>query len=109
MRDNYTDFDAAMRLDAADRCPIILAGFAAFLDLYATQPLLPLLARTFHASHVRRQPDGHRADDRGGARGARSSGVSPISSACAASSSGPRSLLAVATALAATSHDAARS
>jgi MFS transporter, YNFM family, putative membrane transport protein len=30
--------------------PIMLAGFAAFLDLYATQPLLPLLARTFDAS-----------------------------------------------------------
>lgn len=30
--------------------PITLAGFAAFLDLYATQPLLPLLAKTFHAS-----------------------------------------------------------
>jgi YNFM family putative membrane transporter len=30
--------------------PIVLSGFAAFLDLYATQPLLPLLARTFHAS-----------------------------------------------------------
>ena len=30
--------------------PIALAGFAAFLDLYATQPLLPLLARTFQAS-----------------------------------------------------------
>src|SRR4029450_327051 len=30
--------------------PIVLAGFAAFLDLYATQPLLPLLARTFDAS-----------------------------------------------------------
>jgi predicted MFS family arabinose efflux permease len=29
----------------------MLAGFAAFLDLYATQPLLPLLARTFRASH----------------------------------------------------------
>jgi MFS family permease len=28
----------------------VLAGFAAFLDLYATQPLLPLLARTFGAS-----------------------------------------------------------
>ena len=27
----------------------MLAGSAAFLDLYATQPLLPLLARTFHA------------------------------------------------------------
>jgi MFS transporter, YNFM family, putative membrane transport protein len=30
--------------------PVVLAGFAAFLDLYATQPLLPLLAETFHAS-----------------------------------------------------------
>jgi predicted MFS family arabinose efflux permease len=30
--------------------PIVLAGSAAFLDLYATQPLLPLLARTFRAS-----------------------------------------------------------
>ena len=29
---------------------MILAGFAAFLDLYMTQPLLPLLARTFKAS-----------------------------------------------------------
>lgn len=32
--------------------PIVLAGFTAFLDLYATQPLLPLLARVFGASHV---------------------------------------------------------
>ncbi len=30
--------------------PVMLAGFAAFVDLYATQPLLPLLARTFDAS-----------------------------------------------------------
>ena len=30
--------------------PVVLAGFAAFLDLYATQPLLPMLARTFAAS-----------------------------------------------------------
>jgi YNFM family putative membrane transporter len=30
--------------------PVVLAGSAAFLDLYATQPLLPLLARSFHAS-----------------------------------------------------------
>ena len=30
--------------------PIVLAGFTAFLDLYATQPLLPLLTRTFSAS-----------------------------------------------------------
>jgi len=32
--------------------PIVLAGFTAFLDLYATQPLLPLLMRVFNASHV---------------------------------------------------------
>ena len=32
--------------------PIALAGFTAFLDLYATQPLLPLLARVFGASQV---------------------------------------------------------
>jgi YNFM family putative membrane transporter len=30
--------------------PVILAGLAAFLDLYSTQPLLPLLTRTFGAS-----------------------------------------------------------
>jgi MFS transporter, YNFM family, putative membrane transport protein len=30
--------------------PVALAGSVAFLNLYATQPLLPLLARTFHAS-----------------------------------------------------------
>src|SRR5262245_24434875 len=30
--------------------PVIVAGFAAFVDLYATQPLLPLLARAFRAS-----------------------------------------------------------
>jgi len=30
--------------------PVIVAGYAAFVDLYATQPLLPLLARAFHAS-----------------------------------------------------------
>ncbi len=29
--------------------PVVLAGAAAFLDLYATQPLLPFLARAFHA------------------------------------------------------------
>jgi predicted MFS family arabinose efflux permease len=32
--------------------PIVLAGFTAFLDLYATQPLLPLLSRVFGATHV---------------------------------------------------------
>jgi MFS transporter, YNFM family, putative membrane transport protein len=31
----------------------MFAGFAAFLDLYATQPLLPMLARTFHATSFR--------------------------------------------------------
>jgi YNFM family putative membrane transporter len=30
--------------------PVVLTGFAAFLDLYSTQPLLPMLARTLHAS-----------------------------------------------------------
>src|SRR5204863_165057 len=30
--------------------PVMLAGFAAFVGLYATQPLLPLLARVFRAS-----------------------------------------------------------
>ena len=30
--------------------PVVLAGFAAFLDIYSTQPLLPLLTRTFDAS-----------------------------------------------------------
>jgi len=30
--------------------PVIVAGMAAFLDLYATQPLLPLFTRTFGAS-----------------------------------------------------------
>src|SRR5919199_1216671 len=30
--------------------PVVLAGSAAFLNLYATQPLLPLLQRTFAAS-----------------------------------------------------------
>lgn len=31
--------------------PVVLAGFTAFLNLYATQPLLPLLMRMFSASH----------------------------------------------------------
>jgi MFS transporter, YNFM family, putative membrane transport protein len=31
--------------------PVILAGFTAFLDLYATQPLLPLLMRVFKTTH----------------------------------------------------------
>ena len=33
--------------------PVALAGSAAFINLYATQPLLPLLARTYHASPFR--------------------------------------------------------
>lgn len=31
--------------------PVVLAGFAAFTNLYATQPLLPLLMRAFGADH----------------------------------------------------------
>ena len=31
--------------------PVILAGFTAFLNLYATQPLLPLLMRVFKTTH----------------------------------------------------------
>src|SRR5581483_9833661 len=34
----------------APTLPVVLAGSAAFLNLYATQPLLPLLQRTFDAS-----------------------------------------------------------
>jgi predicted MFS family arabinose efflux permease len=30
--------------------PVVLAGFLAFLDLYLTQPLLPLFSEIFHAS-----------------------------------------------------------
>jgi MFS family permease len=33
--------------------PVALAGSAAFINLYATQPLLPLLARTYHASPLK--------------------------------------------------------
>jgi predicted MFS family arabinose efflux permease len=33
--------------------PIVLAGFAAFLGLYATQPLLPLFQDVFGASHFK--------------------------------------------------------
>ncbi len=32
--------------------PVVLAGACAFLDVYATQPLLPLLEHVFHASKV---------------------------------------------------------
>ncbi len=31
--------------------PVVLAGFCAFLNLYATQPVLPLLEKVFKASH----------------------------------------------------------
>jgi YNFM family putative membrane transporter len=47
------DRNAHSIVRAVERPPtlaIVLTGFAAFLDLYATQPLLPLLARTFDAS-----------------------------------------------------------
>ena len=37
-------------MSAVPTFAVVLAGFAAFLDLYATQPLLPLLAKTFGAS-----------------------------------------------------------
>jgi predicted MFS family arabinose efflux permease len=30
--------------------PLLIAGFSAYMNLYATQPLLPLLAHLFHAS-----------------------------------------------------------
>jgi predicted MFS family arabinose efflux permease len=45
-------YDSATRgTDSRHRLfPVVLAGAAAFLDLYATQPLLPFLARSFHAS-----------------------------------------------------------
>jgi MFS transporter, YNFM family, putative membrane transport protein len=32
--------------------PVVLAGFCAFLTLYAPQPILPMLAAVFHASNV---------------------------------------------------------
>ncbi len=38
---------------ARSRWPVVLTGFTAFLSLYATQPLLPLLMRVFGASHAR--------------------------------------------------------
>jgi MFS family permease len=37
-------------LDQPRTFPVVLAGFTAFLDLYSPQPLLPTLARVFHAS-----------------------------------------------------------
>src|SRR5262249_21630296 len=40
-------YSAMRRLPTA---PVVLAGVAAFLDLYSTQPLLPLLRDTFGAS-----------------------------------------------------------
>jgi len=40
----------SLRTGRLPTVPIAFAGAAAFLTLYATQPLLPLLARTFHAS-----------------------------------------------------------
>ena len=32
--------------------PVVLAGTCAFLNLYSTQPILPLLENLFHATHV---------------------------------------------------------
>jgi len=42
----------AATISAAGTIAIMLAGIAAFLNLYATQPLLPMLARIFAASKV---------------------------------------------------------
>jgi MFS transporter, YNFM family, putative membrane transport protein len=42
----------AATASAAGTIAIMLAGIAAFLNLYATQPLLPMLARIFAASKV---------------------------------------------------------
>ncbi|HEX6535664.1 MAG TPA: MFS transporter [Gemmatimonadaceae bacterium] len=42
--------EAMRRLPAAGVLAVALAGFCCFLDLYATQPLLPLLESVFHAS-----------------------------------------------------------
>ncbi len=46
-RPGHDDAAAARRLPLL---AVVLAGATAFIDLYATQPLLPLLARTFDAS-----------------------------------------------------------
>lgn len=44
---------AAMEAGSTHRTlAVVLAGFCAFLTLFATQPLLPELARVFHASQV---------------------------------------------------------
>ena len=55
--DNVDDVNNVGKVGASTtRVPtfaVVLAGFAAFLDLYATQPLLPLLARTFDATTFR--------------------------------------------------------
>src|SRR5437764_10814360 len=40
------------RLTLRDLSAATLVGFAAFLNLYAPQPLLPLLSKTFNASKV---------------------------------------------------------
>ena len=43
--------DAISRADRRKRtAAVVLAGFCAFLDLYAPQPLLPMLARHFQIS-----------------------------------------------------------
>jgi len=43
----------SLRAGRLPTAPLVLTGFAAFIDLYATQPLLPLFARVFHASPFR--------------------------------------------------------
>ena len=82
--------------------PVVLAGFAAFLDLYATQPFLPLLVCTFDASTFEVGLTDDLADDGGRACPPRGRPPGGPRSACAASSS-PPFLLGLATALAATS------
>ncbi len=50
--------------------PVVLAGFTAFLSLYATQPMLPAVPGRIRRQPFRRQPHGDRDDGGGGARGA---------------------------------------
>ena len=83
--------------------PIVLAGFTAFLDLYATQPLLPLLMRRLRRVALRRQPDGHGGDGGGRARGAVRRPARGSSSAAERVIVASAFVLAGATALAATS------
>ncbi|MGC4083985.1 MAG: MFS transporter [Vicinamibacterales bacterium] len=47
----FNQFTSCPNRPAPLSSPSSWAGFTAFLDLYATQPLLPLLMRVFDASH----------------------------------------------------------